>query len=613
MSISKMDTKHYSFDYVTSCLSNVEKIENKSLASTILRLQKPSTSSTSSSSEDTPTVKPTNLYIRRSDDDGTSTEIDIIEFMNDYLRFRHTDSTADALSLMNMDIYSDAIILSACIDCFLIMDDAIDLLGHKKEHKSMTGNSHLRCIKFGVFERINTFVSDSEFGMSSSVAKDKIGFDYFAALAYVIVSAASMKLISTNLINGIDINKKKTIFENCLLDRLTKFMNVIHHLKGNELQSKYPNKSTMLMSTIGNSLRVSCLYIKKASEDDNFSRICSVGKGKIRLRDLSIQNNSVSESVAKSDDSINTSKDSISINNMHPEFSHDDMAVGFIIKIGKTSSDTDSYDSMNSVTDSASDIMGGKSSCSSVVLSNLLRRKKTKFVESRYGGSLRSTVLPKGVYQVKSGFRIQLNQIRGSSQKFSRNATSFVEAIWLFEIAMLMADKPKYLYLLQIAGNYSAILSMDIGVTNSLQYYLELGNWISYLSKGGSLASSRGASLTLDNSQLASKIFDDLIPITIDQVNLSPSSSNSSLNSLSTEEKMATLSAKDRGLTCLSFPMPNLFSHICLSNNPPRTPFLYSSLEYDTEGAALAFVAIQEDSPHISQNTLPCIYDDVHV
>jgi hypothetical protein len=71
---------------------------------------------------------------------------------------------------------------------------------------------------------------------------------------------------------------------------------------------------------------------------------------------------------------------------------------------------------------------------------------------------------PKGVYKTASGFRVQLNVGTHQSQrKFSRNAPLVHNALWLYEIAILMADSPQNLRLLLKNGNFLTMKSLKVG------------------------------------------------------------------------------------------------------------------------------------------------------
>jgi len=58
-------------------------------------------------------------------------------------------------------------------------------------------------------------------------------------------------------------------------------------------------------------------------------------------------------------------------------------------------------------------------------------------------------------------FRVQLNKTKNSSRKFTKNVNDIVDALWLFEIAVLVCDKPKEITNLQKSGNYEYLLEKN--------------------------------------------------------------------------------------------------------------------------------------------------------
>jgi len=72
---------------------------------------------------------------------------------------------------------------------------------------------------------------------------------------------------------------------------------------------------------------------------------------------------------------------------------------------------------------------------------------------------------PKGVYKTPCGFRVQLN-VKGPSaqRKFSRNVAKVHDALWLYEIAILLADLPQDLKSLLNNGNYVSMKSLNVWI-----------------------------------------------------------------------------------------------------------------------------------------------------
>ena len=79
-----------------------------------------------------------------------------------------------------------------------------------------------------------------------------------------------------------------------------------------------------------------------------------------------------------------------------------------------------------------------------------------------------SVLTPKGVYTTRKGFRVQLNVLINSDteapyrRKFSRNCKEFVDALWLYEIAILISDCPQTLINLLQYGNFYSMASMQV-------------------------------------------------------------------------------------------------------------------------------------------------------
>lgn len=98
------------------------------------------------------------------------------------------------------------------------------------------------------------------------------------------------------------------------------------------------------------------------------------------------------------------------------------------------------------------------------------RRKRYKFIHFPGLTGSEPVLAPKGVYKTASGFRVQLNVGSPQSQrKFSRNAPVVHDALWLYEIAILMADSPHELSSMLNNGNYISMKSLKVSVSS---YYL---------------------------------------------------------------------------------------------------------------------------------------------
>lgn len=69
---------------------------------------------------------------------------------------------------------------------------------------------------------------------------------------------------------------------------------------------------------------------------------------------------------------------------------------------------------------------------------------------------------PKGVYKSSTnGYRVQLTTMTPEG-KFSRNAPTFEDAVWLYEIAILIFDGPETVDELLAKGNYESIASLRV-------------------------------------------------------------------------------------------------------------------------------------------------------
>lgn len=112
------------------------------------------------------------------------------------------------------------------------------------------------------------------------------------------------------------------------------------------------------------------------------------------------------------------------------------------------------------------------------------RRKRLKYMditEQRMGeGGMetvqRTVVAPKGIYKTPHGYRVQLNMESGRGVKskntdmssvsqrgkFSRNTKKFEEAVWLYEIAILISDCPHSVQTLILHGNFDFMFAMKV-------------------------------------------------------------------------------------------------------------------------------------------------------
>jgi hypothetical protein len=80
---------------------------------------------------------------------------------------------------------------------------------------------------------------------------------------------------------------------------------------------------------------------------------------------------------------------------------------------------------------------------------------------------------PKGVYTAGTkSFRVQLN-IQSTGAKFSKNVDTLLDALWLYEIKVISADKPKSVSMMINAGNFPTLSDMQI-VKSPSEYKAEL-------------------------------------------------------------------------------------------------------------------------------------------
>jgi hypothetical protein len=107
---------------------------------------------------------------------------------------------------------------------------------------------------------------------------------------------------------------------------------------------------------------------------------------------------------------------------------------------------------------------------------NVQRRKRRKLMDIvevlSDGTKLSRTILaPKGIYKTPHGFRVQLNidpiidesghqSASAKRGKFSRNAKNFEDAMWVYEVAILISDCPSDVQTMLVRGNFESMLSM---------------------------------------------------------------------------------------------------------------------------------------------------------
>ena len=132
------------------------------------------------------------------------------------------------------------------------------------------------------------------------------------------------------------------------------------------------------------------------------------------------------------------------------------------------------------------------------------RRTKNRYLDIP-GHDEHRFIKPKGISRTSTksgGFRVQVTKYQSKSDKFSRNAHHFIDAMWLYECAVLMNDRPTELNALLISGNYTSIVSFGL-ITNELEYYQELGKWINQFTKSNLLKP--------DEAQISIQVYDNLV------------------------------------------------------------------------------------------------------
>jgi hypothetical protein len=122
----------------------------------------------------------------------------------------------------------------------------------------------------------------------------------------------------------------------------------------------------------------------------------------------------------------------------------------------------------------------------------LARRKRVKYFKHADADG-EKVAAPKGVYSTGVGaYRVQLNKSKGSSRKFSKNVPTFHDAVWMYEAAVLMADRPRDLQHLMSIGNYHCILGMKM-VRCQGDYYTRLVVAVPQLVRAGRLKDNEAA------------------------------------------------------------------------------------------------------------------------
>lgn len=85
-------------------------------------------------------------------------------------------------------------------------------------------------------------------------------------------------------------------------------------------------------------------------------------------------------------------------------------------------------------------------------------------------------------------YRVQLNTFKSQKRKFSRNSNDLYEALWIFEVSLLISDAPLYLEYLQKIGNYTSLCKLPSHFaffTSSFEYFLELGMHVAWFHSSG--------------------------------------------------------------------------------------------------------------------------------
>lgn len=84
-----------------------------------------------------------------------------------------------------------------------------------------------------------------------------------------------------------------------------------------------------------------------------------------------------------------------------------------------------------------------------------------------------------------SRFRVQLNAFQNERRKFSRNCSDLHEALWIFEVTLMVSDCPTSLDMQLRVGNFFSMRHLGRRFhifSNSLEYYAELGTLLAVVS-----------------------------------------------------------------------------------------------------------------------------------
>ena len=187
---------------------------------------------------------------------------------------------------------------------------------------------------------------------------------------------------------------------------------------------------------------------------------------------------------------------------------------------------------------------------------NLLRRKRV-----RCKNSPRRT---KGVYPTSHGYRVQLNmrpvlnslsQLHRSGNgniKFSRNCREFREALWLYEVILLISDVPHSLEDLVSRGNYEELgqqcFPLRLSTTGYSEYYRCLGASISTLRDDGIIS--------LEEFEEAVAAYRQVPPPRINEAHVDVSNSNTSVG--------AAAEGTGTDTTCHSNPGAQIMSNLVI-------------------------------------------------
>jgi hypothetical protein len=143
--------------------------------------------------------------------------------------------------------------------------------------------------------------------------------------------------------------------------------------------------------------------------------------------------------------------------------------------------------------------------------SGIVRRAKRKLDDEatgdngkdQNGNGARKAAATKGIQITPNGsYRVQLNKAKNSTEKYTKNLYNPVEALWLFEIFVLVCDKPELLSGLLKSGNYQYLLENNY-IRDCHEYKHKLGEYILLL--------LQKKTLTYEQAEKAMAIFSNLI------------------------------------------------------------------------------------------------------